>query len=320
MASGSSSTRDRSTWRSGNRIRLHLAGPRPGHDGPAGRQRPAFTQRRDHRPVGDRSPLPDRRPTSTYPLCSGHRGGRRPFGRPGIDAKAARAVLRVLKQLLQNADFSEVTSANDVLGAVPIRVNTLESRAFLSPAVSLQDPIIGKTLDGTVVLWNEAAKKLYGILTAAEMLGQNVSVLIPPDRTRRAPLPSRSDSSPGDAVHATSTRNGCGRTGRRSMWRSPFRQLSVLTDWYWVHQRLLHDLTLYNQQILDLRPRGSECRRGDQHTRDASVIGSRRIRICRHRVSPDEPERHAGLLRRINHRGIAGSHRGRCHSRDLGAG
>jgi PAS domain S-box-containing protein len=43
------------------------------------------------------------------------------------------------------------------------------------------DAIIGKTLDGVIVSWNQGAERMYGY-AAAEMLGRHISVLFPPDR------------------------------------------------------------------------------------------------------------------------------------------
>ena len=45
---------------------------------------------------------------------------------------------------------------------------------------STDDAIIGKTLDGIITSWNQAAEKLYGY-TANEMIGKPISVVIPTD-------------------------------------------------------------------------------------------------------------------------------------------
>jgi PAS domain S-box-containing protein len=45
---------------------------------------------------------------------------------------------------------------------------------------SSDDAIIGKTLDGIITDWNQGAERLYGY-TAAEMVGQSIARLIPPD-------------------------------------------------------------------------------------------------------------------------------------------
>ena len=61
-------------------------------------------------------------------------------------------------------------------------LKTVEANAFLSAIVeSSSDAIIGKTLDGTILSWNVAAERIYGY-TAAEMVGQNISVIVPPER------------------------------------------------------------------------------------------------------------------------------------------
>lgn len=67
-----------------------------------------------------------------------------------------------------------ITSLNGVaqLGAEP----------FLAALVrSSDDAVIGKTLDGIVVFWNDGATLLYGF-ESSEIVGKDISVLIPPDR------------------------------------------------------------------------------------------------------------------------------------------
>src|SRR5207249_4193803 len=43
------------------------------------------------------------------------------------------------------------------------------------------DAILSKTMDGTILTWNKAAENMYGY-SAGEMIGKNVSQLVPPDR------------------------------------------------------------------------------------------------------------------------------------------
>jgi PAS domain S-box-containing protein len=44
-----------------------------------------------------------------------------------------------------------------------------------------QDAIISKTIDGVITSWNASAERLFGY-TAAEAVGQNIKLIIPPDR------------------------------------------------------------------------------------------------------------------------------------------
>jgi two-component system, LuxR family, sensor kinase FixL len=48
-------------------------------------------------------------------------------------------------------------------------------------AGSTDDAIVGKNLDGIVISWNKAAEAMFGH-TAAEIIGQPITVIIPPDR------------------------------------------------------------------------------------------------------------------------------------------
>src|ERR687884_1012200 len=69
-----------------------------------------------------------------------------------------------------------------VIRDVSARKRGEEARAQLAAIVEAsEDAIIGKTLDGTITSWNPAAARLYGY-SAAEAIGQSISLLVPPDR------------------------------------------------------------------------------------------------------------------------------------------
>ncbi len=57
-----------------------------------------------------------------------------------------------------------------------------EARLQLAAIVETSDDaIIGKTVEGIITSWNEAAKRMYGY-TAKEAVGQPITLLFPPDR------------------------------------------------------------------------------------------------------------------------------------------
>ena len=137
----------------------------------------------------------------------------------------------------------------------------LESQAFLAALfASSDDAIIGKTLDGTIVHWNQAAERLYGY-KASEMLGRSIGLLIPPDR------PGELCDLLAHVRAGTTVRNFCTQRLRKnetpvevSITVSPV----VATDGSILGGSVIaHDLTLYNQQIADLR---EAHRRADEAT------------------------------------------------------
>ena len=57
---------------------------------------------------------------------------------------------------------------------------------FIAVVEASSDAIIGKDLDGRVVLWNHGAERLYGY-TEAEMYGKSISILVPPGHNDEVP-------------------------------------------------------------------------------------------------------------------------------------
>jgi PAS domain S-box-containing protein len=51
---------------------------------------------------------------------------------------------------------------------------------------SSDDAIIGTTLEGTIVSWNQGAERLYGY-AAAEVIGRSLTLLVPPERAEEMP-------------------------------------------------------------------------------------------------------------------------------------
>jgi PAS domain S-box-containing protein len=87
------------------------------------------------------------------------------------DRKRIEAELRRANEELERRRARELRDSQNRLAAI---------------AESSQDAIIGKTLDGIITQWNKGAEEMYGY-SAMEMIGQNVSILCPPDRPDEIP-------------------------------------------------------------------------------------------------------------------------------------
>jgi len=72
-------------------------------------------------------------------------------------------------------------------GVVAERKEAEQAISLLASIVeSTDDAVIGRTLDGIILTWNNGAERLYGY-TADEVIGRPHSILIPPDRSDELP-------------------------------------------------------------------------------------------------------------------------------------
>jgi PAS domain S-box-containing protein len=96
---------------------------------------------------------------------------------------AASFVLAVL--LIDNvglqAKLARLLSSLRLQAASERDLRTERDGLFTAVVESSNDAIISKLLDGTITGWNGAAERLFGF-SAAEALGRNISIIVPPDR------------------------------------------------------------------------------------------------------------------------------------------
>jgi PAS domain S-box-containing protein len=111
-----------------------------------------------------------------------------------------------------------------VVRDITARKNAEEAQARLAAIVtSSADAVVGKTLDGTVTSWNEAAERMFGY-PANEMIGQSVRRLIPADRQlEEDTILARLTRSECVECHETMLLAKDGRTFDASVTISPMR-------------------------------------------------------------------------------------------------
>jgi PAS domain S-box-containing protein len=91
----------------------------------------------------------------------------------GLAAVAGILVLAILLAWAVARKFGNV--------AIALEQSTQRERMFSAAVQSARHPIVTMTPDGTITTWNPAAEGLYGF-TSAEAIGNNIDIIIPPDR------------------------------------------------------------------------------------------------------------------------------------------
>lgn len=84
-------------------------------------------------------------------------------------------------------DHGQVVGGINMLVEITERRQSYDAQARLAAIVeSSDDAIISKDLNGVIVSWNRGAERLFGY-TADEVIGQPVTMLMPPDRVNEEP-------------------------------------------------------------------------------------------------------------------------------------
>jgi PAS domain S-box-containing protein len=100
---------------------------------------------------------------------------------------------------------------------------TVDATRLAAIVESSADPVVGKALDGTIVSWNAAAEQVFG-WSADEMLGRNITVMVPEDlRAELADIMTRAAQGEAITHYVTRRLTKDGRQLDISVTTSPIR-------------------------------------------------------------------------------------------------
>ena len=86
--------------------------------------------------------------------------------------------LKDVESMMPRGDFSTNSNNSDMASIITMMERLLHWAAVIE---SSDDAVISKSVDGYITGWNAAAERLYGY-KAEEVIGQPVSMLMPPEK------------------------------------------------------------------------------------------------------------------------------------------
>ena len=122
---------------------------------------------------------------------------------------------------LRDAEGTIVGGINMLLDITERKQAELASGLLAAIVDSSDDAIISMNLEAIITSWNRGAERLFGH-TAEEAIGQNITLIIPPDRRQEeATILKRLKHG---EQSSNSKPSACAKTVRRSMYRLLFRR------------------------------------------------------------------------------------------------
>jgi PAS domain S-box-containing protein len=142
-------------------------------------------------------------------------------------------------------------------------------RLFSAAVESSNDAIITQSLDGTITAWNPAAERLFGY-SAAEAVGKNIALIVPPDRIAEMQDTLRRIGCGENIEHNETVRlRKDGTTVEVSLSISPIKAPSGATIGI---SKVAHDVTERNRNQATLRQQTEERRRIFETSQDLILV------------------------------------------------